>query len=255
MNKLAFRSKVFFKKNSATILTCMGSAGVIATAVAAVKATPKALRRLEAAETAKGADLTTREIIQVAGPAYIPSVLIGAGTIVCIFGANILNKRQQAALMSAYALLDRSYKDYKHKVEELLGPDGVKEINAEIAKDKYKDADITVSNGKELFYDMFSQRYFESTMEDVQRAANTVNRNIVTKGYSFLNDFYKEIGIKELELGYKYGWAEGLNMENYWQSWVDFVYEKSVMDDGLECWVITMSGEPIYDFENYFDNY
>ena len=97
-------SMLFLKKNASTILTCIGSAGVIATSVMAVKATPKALALLENAETEKGEGLTKIEKIKVVGPAYIPAVLIGASTIACIFGANILNQRQQAALMSAYAL-------------------------------------------------------------------------------------------------------------------------------------------------------
>lgn len=83
------------------------------TAVMAVKATPKALRLIEEAEKEKGKKLTKTETVKVAWTPYIPTVLVGASTIACIFGANVLNKRRQAALMSAYALLDSSYKEYK----------------------------------------------------------------------------------------------------------------------------------------------
>ena len=116
MNKLVNKSKRFINRNASTILTCLGSIGVIATSVIAVKATPKALKLLETAKEEKGEELTSFEVIRTAGTIYIPAIITGGSTIACIFGANVLNKRSQAALMSAYALLDNSYKDYKKKV-------------------------------------------------------------------------------------------------------------------------------------------
>ena len=91
MNGLLNSSKVFFKKNSATILTCLGGVGVIATSIMAVKATPKALKIIEKAEEEKGEELTKTEIVKAAGVVYIPTVLTGVSTIACIFGANVLN--------------------------------------------------------------------------------------------------------------------------------------------------------------------
>ena len=90
MNLLS-SSKLFLKRNSSTILTCIGAAGVIATSVLAVKATPKAMALLEQSEEEKGEKLTNMEKVQVAGPAYIPAAIVGASTIACIFGANVLS--------------------------------------------------------------------------------------------------------------------------------------------------------------------
>ena len=120
LQKLCGRSKLCLKHNSSTILTCIGAVGVIVTAVSAVRATPKALKLLEDATDEKGEELTKMEVVIVAGPSYIPSVVIGASTIMCIFGANVLNRRHQASLVSAYALADNSYKKYRAKVKDLL---------------------------------------------------------------------------------------------------------------------------------------
>ena len=117
------------RKASPTILTCIGAVGVVATAVLAVKATPKALRLIEIAEDHRHDDdpnwtwspLTKTEIIKTTWKCYVPAVVTGAATIICIFGANTLNRRQQASLASAYALLNRSYNDYKRKLKELYG--------------------------------------------------------------------------------------------------------------------------------------
>ena len=250
MNKVLGHSKRFLKRNASTILTCVGSAGVLATTVLAVKATPKALDLLEKAKEEKGEDLTKLEVVKVAAPSYIPSVLTGAGTIACIFGANILNKRTQAGLTGAYVLLDSSYKEYKKKVEEMLGKDAQEEIQAELAKDKYDNIDIKVEDDTILCYDEFSKQYFESTAYKVQYAEYTINRNIQMMGWATLNDFYDLLDIPPIEGGDLLGWSEGGNLARYWQSWVDFGHSTAIMDDGLECKIVTMFMEPYLDFED-----
>lgn len=254
MNRLLSRSKIFLSRNTPTILTCIGGVGVIATAVLAVKATPKALVLLEEAKEEKGEDLTKLEAVTVAGPIYIPAIMTGVTTLACIFGANILNKRQQAALMSAYAFLDNSYKEYKNKVEELLGEETSKEIRSEIAKDHYN-SDVKHSGEAMLFYDMYSERYFESTMAIVQQAEYRVNRHLTMRDYVYLNEFYDELGLEPLESGYKLGWSVGGCMERYWQNWIDFTHETTIIDDGsedgIECHIIVMQHEPYMGFEDY----
>lgn len=251
MEKLIHRSKLFLKRNSSTILTVTGAVGVVATSVMAVKATPKAMRLLNEAKEEKGEELTRFEAAQVAGPAYIPAILTGVGTIACIFGANTLNKRQQAALMSAYALLDNSYKEYKAKVEELYGEEGRDRILDEIAKDKYNESSIKPSSDKQLFYDEYSRRYFESTIEEVQKAEYDLNRDIQTQGYATLSEFYERLGIEDYDDGGMLGWSERENFARYWQSWVDFSHTKAELDDGLECIILTMWSEPYIELDDF----
>ena len=250
--KLISKSQLFLKRNAPTILTCMGGVGVVATTVMAVKATPKALTLLEEAKEEKGEVLTELEVVKTIAPCYIPTILMGAATISCIFGANILNKRQQASLASAYALLSTSYKEYKDKVEEMMGEGANEQISNEIAKDHYKEIDISEEDdGLELFYDNFSGRYFRSTLFKVQQAEYYLNRELVMRDYVYLNEFYEWLGIEPIEAGYSLGWSKGLNLAAYWQEWCDFSHSKVVMDDGLECHVIYMMAEPMADFMDY----
>lgn len=251
MNKLLHHSKVFFKRNASTILTCVGGLGVVATAVTAVAETPKAIRLLEQAKEEKGSELTKLEVITTAGPAYIPAVIMGAVTITCIFGANILNKRQQAALMSAYALLDNSYKEYRGKVIDLYGEEVDTHIKQEIAKDKFKEIDRDTTEGKQLFFDDFSGRYYESTLEQVQRAEYLLNRKIALYGYACLNQYYELLDIPEVDGGNEIGWSAGELQCSCWSVWVDFRHEKTLIDDDLECYIIQMSYEPVADYLNY----
>lgn len=251
MENLLRQTKSFVNRNASTILTCVGGAGVVATSVLAVKATPKALALLEKAEEDKGEKLTKTEVVLVAGPAYIPAVITGAATLACIFGANALNKRQQAAITSAYALLDNSYKEFKKKTEELYGEDAGQKIRAEIAKDNYDDCDICGKVGKQLFYDEFSGRYFESTMEDVIKAEYAMNRMISLNGGAYLNEWYEELGIEGTDYGAYLGWSSGLLMDAQWADWLEFGHEKTLIDDDLECIIVTFSLEPMIDFEYY----
>lgn len=251
MNGLLQVSQQFLRKNASTILTCIGSVGVVATSVMAVKATPKAMRLIEAKKEEKGEKLTAWETIETAGMTYLPSIITGATTIACVFGANALNKRQQAALMSAYALLDNSYKEYKKKVSELYGENADREVRNEIAKDKYEEEDIEVSDNKRLFYDEFSERYFESTTEDVLRAEYEVNRLLSQDSGIFLNEFYELLGLDRVDYGNYLGWSACEVSENQSYCWIEFSHRKVIMDDGLECTIISMHFAPTFDFENY----
>lgn len=243
-------AKLFFKRNASTILTCVGGIGVVATAVVAVKDTPKAMQIIEKKTEEKGEDLTTIEKIKVAGPVYIPAVAIGVSTLACIFGANTLNKRTQASLMSAYALLDSSYKEYKNKVEELYGEGASARVQGEVARDKYNQDDISRDDEKLLFYDYFSERYFHSTMEEVMQAEYDINRELHTKDYAYLNEFYDLLGLDHIQSGWDLGWSMGASLSHYWKTWIDFKHEKVEMEDGMECYIVTMT-EPIVDFEEY----
>lgn len=251
MNKFVQKSVNFVRKNASTILTCAGAAGAIATPIMAVKATPKALRLIEEAELEKGEDLTKLETVQVAGPVYIPTILLGVSTVTCIFGANMLNKRQQASLISAYTLLDNSYKEYREKVNEMYGENADRDVQNEIVKDKYDEYEIADLNGKQLYYDMFSERYFEATPEQVLSAEYEINKKISTWGGAELNEFYIALDIPPVDYGNYLGWSVGTLMDMSWESWLDFDKEKVVMDDGLECTVIRMNVEPMFDYEYY----
>ncbi len=251
MKNLLQGSKLFLKRNASTILTSIGGVGVVVTSVMAVKATPKAVALLEQAKDEKGEKLTKIETVKVAGPSYIPAIIMGASTLACIFGANALNKRQQAALTSAYALVNSSYKDYKKKVKELYGAEADDQVKESIAKDKYEETDISVQPEKQLFYDEFSGRYFESTVEEVQRAEYHINRDLSMRDYATLNELYGYFGLDPIDSGDELGWSTGMNFDYYWQSWLDFGHSKMVMEDGTECFVITMFAEPDVVWSEY----
>ena len=255
-------ARLFMKRNASTILTCLGGIGAVTTTVMAVKSTPKALQLIEEAEKEKREKLTTWETVKATAPTYIPTVLFGVGTVACIFGSNILNKRQQVSLMSAYVLLDESYKKYRRKVVELYGKETHDEIVNDIAVEEAKEVYMHASNlgidrtqfleedysDPVLFYDEYGHRYFEAPIEQVILAEYHLNRNHAMRGFALLNEFYEFLGLEQTDYGGEVGWV----IEDDGSFWIDFNHRKVTMDDGLECYIIEMMFEPTMDWKEYY---
>lgn len=247
----------FIKRNASTILTCVGAVGVVATAVVTAKETPKALSLLEEAKNEKGEELTKWEKVKIAGPAYIPAVITGAATIACVFGSNVISRHQQATLMSAYALLDNSYKEYKKKVDEVYGEDAGKHIREEIARDKYAGDDSLFDDNEELFFDFYSGRYFESTREAVMWAQYETNRAMFVNGAVGLNEYYDLLGLEKKAEYEEIGWSCGQIEEMYWHPWIEFDYEETLIEEesengtGIECTIINLPMEPFMGYLEY----
>lgn len=258
INKLLKKSKLYLRRGSPTVLTFLGAAGVIATSVLAVRVTPKAVHKIRAdSRINHDGDpeaFTKAEAIRSAWICYIPAAITGTATIVCIFGANILNKHQQAAISSAYALVNNAYSEYRTKLKELYGEEAHQKIIDAIAKEKSRDVYISSSgicsssslafderNSEDmrLFYDSYSRRYFESTVPQVLEAEYHLNRNWILGACVTINDFYEFLGIAPIEGGDDAGW--------FWEdgiTWIDFNHHKTVLDDGLEVYVIDLEYAP-----------
>lgn len=263
MNGLIKTSTLFLKRHSPTILSFLGAAGVIGTAVMAVKATPKAIRLLDYEKSKYNFDeditFSKKETIQITWKCYIPTALVGLSTIGCIFGANVLNKRNQATLMSIYAMLNESYKKYRNSANNVFGEDADKKIKVEMAKDAYVhdygyllyslDTDPAE---KILCYDWFSERYFRTTMAAVLNAEYHINRNLAMRCYATVNEFYTFLGIDTIENGDEIGWQIDELLDGGLM-WLDFNNEFTNMNDGMECCIISsLWGPPSkINFEKY----
>lgn len=251
MNKMAIR------KHMPTVLTYAGICGVVGTAVMAVRATPKALRIIEYEKKQREDELTNRDIVMLTWKCYVPSVLFGLSTIACIISIHALDKRNQASLTSAYAMLNEAYKQYREAAKSVYGEDADARIQAEIAKDVFVSADglgIYSSDldpsEKILCYDSYSKRYFESTMAAVLNAEYHINRNLQLRGDATINEFYEFLGIDGLEFGDEIIWDMNDLMEGG-VMWLDFENHRAVMDDGLECCIISAVWCPgKFEFEN-----
>lgn len=262
IQRALYKSGLYLKKYSPVALSCAASVGVIVTVVTAIKATPKAVELVKA-DSRKNHNgdpyaYTRKEAFMSAWKCYIPTAAFGLSTIACIMGANALNSRKQAALTSAYALINQSYKEYKDKLKELYGEEAHNAIVDSIVSEKCKDVFLYASDwagyscldfGEDTaaypeivrtFYDSFSQRYFETTISKVIQAEYHLNRNFMFKGVIPLNDFYEFLGLEKTEFGETVGWSS-CNGDIYW---IDFNHHKLTLEDGMKIFVIDMVFEP-----------
>lgn len=233
--------KKFLKKNSPTILSCISVLGVVGTGVTSWMSATKVSRLIE-----EDSNIDTLDYVSKYWKHYILPVSVCILTSVCILESNVLNKKQQAALASAYMLVSNSFNEYRNKVKELHGEKEDERIRNEIAKSHYNSEERP--EGEEiLFYDELSERYFNSTMEAVKDAEYHFNRNYILRGYAELNELYDFLGLEKMSFGDQLGWstwAEG----TYGYKWVDFYHDKVVMDDGLECYILSFPFAPHADY-------
>lgn len=62
-------------------------------------------------------------------------------------GANVLNRRQQASLASAYALFNRTYQDYQKSVKNVFGEEGHKHVLADMAIERVSEEHTIYTEG------------------------------------------------------------------------------------------------------------
>lgn len=249
LEKMCCKATSYVKHNGSTILTVIAAGGVILTGVSVAKATPKAMALKKEAEEEKGKELTPMETVIVAGPAYITPICIGAATIGCIFGANILNQRQQAALTSAYMMLDNSYKKYREKLKEIYGEEADINIRNSIMFEERNPEIIAYAPGVQglpcngeiaTFYERYLDKYFEAPIEAVQNAEYHLNRNLAMRGDVALNEFYEFLGLPKIKSGDVLGWDINYLIEDFETPWIDFDHRLVTLDGGLECYIIEM---------------
>ena len=239
----------FLRKASPTILTGLGVIGVVGTAVLSVRATPKALPLIKVKKDELKTDkLTPQELVEATWKCYIPSALVGVSTIACVIGIGVLDRRNQAALTSAYAILNESYKQYRQAAKKVYGEDADNKIHAEMAKDaqvasydwgyQVYNMDMDPESEQVLFYDLTSKKYFTTTMAAVLNAQYHVNRNLAIRGDCSLNEYLSFLGVEGIDKGDEMGWEISYMVEEMDCYWLDFDNQKTTLEDGLECIVI-----------------
>lgn len=257
-------ARLFIKRNSATILSFVAVAGVVATAITSANATPKAVCALDTAKLNKGEEeLTKIEKVKTVLPVYLPTIITGTATAVCILGSNVLNQRTQASMASAYALINQSYQDYRRKVREIYGEETDRKIIEAIAVEKSEHVYISASyldrpcdlsleeenRGKPvLWYEEYSKRFFDASLEQVLTAEYHVNRNYILRGYSVLNELYAFLGLNPTDFGDEMGWAptdEG-------EFWIEFSHRRAKLDDGTVFYILEMPFAPRLNYDNFY---
>lgn len=202
------------KEKSPVILTGCGIAGFVSTVIFAVKATPKATKAIECAQSYQDEKLTKAEVVKVAWKYYVPTVAMGAVSTACIIGGQSVNLRRNATLAGLYSISETKLKEYQDAIVETVG-----EKKAQLVEDKVDEHLIEkhpvdenkialTGRGNTLFFEPMTGRYFRSSPEYVRHCANDVNQAITLgDGSASLNDFLYYLGLDEAKLAANVGWT------------------------------------------------
>jgi hypothetical protein len=247
--------KYLANENAPTIFTAIGVAGTVATAVLTGRASFKAsdliseqqLRAIqESREDNHVPSVSTKtEKAKLVWREFLPPAATGVLTIGCIIAANRISSKKIAALTIAAGVSERAFAEYKEKVVEKLGMRQDQKIRDEVAQDRITanpGAPIVLSgSGEVLCYDMLTGRYFNSTMEEIKRAENRVNYEMLRFNSCSLSYFYDEIGLQPTTYTDSVGWGVDNPME---------VRVSTVLtEDNRPCLAIDFSRQPTSDYD------
>jgi hypothetical protein len=201
-------------QNSPAILTAIGVAGTITTAVlthrAALRATDLIGQENVDRAVMNRPELTGREEFELVWKVYAAPVSSGCFTIASIVCANRIGTRRTAAMAAAYSLSERAFTEYREKVYEHVGKNKERKIKDEIAQDQVlrnpPRSDMIVVGSDVIFHEAFTGRYFRSNMEDVKQAVNRINHHMINNFSADLNDFYDFVGLDRTDMGDQLGW-------------------------------------------------
>lgn len=242
--------------NAPVILTGMAVAGTVSAAILAAKGGMQAQRELDDLLEEVEAGRANEELLTFQGKLkttwkfYIPAGLMTGATVACVIGANSVNTRRNAAIMSAYSLTDKAFQEYKEKVVEQIGEKKEQEVRDEIAKDRLdahpqKDNSVVVvSDGKTLCYDAMTGRYFQSTMQDIRKAVNDINEKCINEVYASQNDFYRLLDLAPVAIGEEVGWRS--------DHLLDVSFSSHLTGDDLPCLSIDYLVGPIRGYYKGF---
>lgn len=240
------------KKHSPEILVAAGLISGVATVVLACKATTKIDKVLdetkekvdkihagvEMAEKDDSIDYSKKDgdhdlMITYAhtglklAKIYAPAIVTGLVSVTCILAGHNILRQRYVATAAAYAMVDRTFKDYRGRVIERFGKDLDRELRYNIKAQEIEEV-VVNEKGEETVVkktvdvvdpntiSMYS-RFFDETCKGWERNAKLnamfllktqeyFNDLLKARGHVFLNEVYDALGMLRDGVGARVGW-------------------------------------------------
>lgn len=268
-NKVGFG----LKKHSPEILVAAGVVGTVVSAVMACKATTKIDTILDEtkeqldkiheysnnpdmAEKYNAEDAKKDTVVVYAHTAvklaklYAPAVGLGILSLGSILASNNILRKRNAALAAAYAVVDRSFKEYRDRVVERFGEEVDHQLRYNIKATEIEET-VTDEKGKEkkvkktievadpnaseyVKYFTKSNPYWENDSDYnemfLRSQQNYANDKLKATGHLTLNDVYDMLGFHHSKAGMVVGWIYDLDHPNG-DNYVEFDVKKVYLPD------------------------
>lgn len=242
------RQMLTVQKHSPTLLIGVGVVGVITSTVLACRATLKLSETLS--ESEEHLKRVEKDVIEEADSEsekkaahfgvqlklatkiarlYVPAVIIGVASIGAIAGSHVILKRRNAALVSAYTIVHKSFEDYRNRViadqgkekdleyrfgkadREIVeeGPNG-----PEVRTIKGLDQEASKANEEHSYARVFDETnknwspYPHENDFFVQSMLNHARDMLQVNGFVFLSDVYDLLGFERTAASQVVGWVK-----------------------------------------------
>ena len=277
------------KKHSPEILMVAGIAGTVVGTVLACKATTKVSEIIEEknknvedvhtcleekpkeyTEEDSKKDLTI--IYAQTGvklfKLYAPSIGVMALSFASIIAGHKLLKKRNVAIAAAYAVIDKSFKQYRKNVIEKFGEDVDQQMRFGLKSKEIKKKDKDGKTVKETEYyidpdanplDNISEyaRFFDASSENfakdpeynmmfLRRQQDYANEMLKARGHLFLNEVYDLLDIPRSKAGQVVGWVYDKNGNTKGDNYVDFGLYRN--DQGTRRFVNGLEYNILLDF-------
>lgn len=206
ITRAAGKVGLVLSKHSPAMLSVIGGAGVVATAVLASQETLRVKEVVEPHvenlelisatledESKQYSDQDAlhdrtviytrlgRDLLKL----YAPALIVGVLTVASIAASHRISAKRIAGLTAAYGALDQSYRRYRGRVEQALGEEGMKELDTKIREQAKKDIaerrkpDADISEIGDSIFDLAGASQY-AVLYDENAATWNKNRNLST---------------------------------------------------------------------------
>jgi hypothetical protein len=159
---------------------------------------------------------------------YAPAVLVGVGSVALITGSHVVLKKRNVGLTAAYAIVSKSFDEYRGRVIEDQGAEKDFEYrfgteDREIVEEGEHGPETRIIKGPNQaavkanagqtyarVFDEYNENWSDVPLQNptfVQGMQNFANDLLRVKGWVTLNDVYDLLGFEKTQAGQQVGWV------------------------------------------------
>ena len=207
MIKLAFD---WVKHNPQVLITGLGIAASVATAITSGKTHAKAIAN-DKGESKNLLDFAKRNWMT-----YVPAALSLGVTIFAFASLHKVSYKRYQALAAAYSVSQLDLSELRSRMAEQVKvlKEGASEKDKEVAAKKLPESTMVIFGDEQMLCkDAITGRTFRSTPELLRKYCNNISEDLLNYGSCPLNDFYSQINLSQVGIGDELGWEGGKTIE------------------------------------------
>lgn len=164
-----------------------------------------------------------KEVVKATWKCYIPCALAFGGFVAVTVYGHHYTEAKNAAILGAFAISEKRYQKLKEGIVKEIGKEAFdkveKEVNKKLSEDKMIEVSqkknvnvnqpmsiIPTNAGDVVCLDSVSGRIFSSSQSKIEQAVMIVNKRLESESWVALNEFYYELGLDPIAIGWELGW-------------------------------------------------